>query len=129
MDMQLGIGDMVEKTQTPVLIDSLSYWMVSKVEAGFQSACISKDGEFFLWGRGVFGDYPYPQKILTISNRVVDVSLGQTMSVAVDEKGLAWSWGTNANGELGVGDHEPRIHPFPILSLKGKKVTSVCCGD
>ena len=58
-----------------------------------------------------------------------DVSLGNTISVAVDEKGIAWSWGANTNGELGVGDKDPRIHPFPILSLKGKNINRVFCGD
>jgi X-linked retinitis pigmentosa GTPase regulator len=110
-------------------VDSLNFWTVVKIEAGFQSACINKEGELFLWGRGVFGEYPFPQKILTISNKVKEVSLGNTISVAVDEKGLAWGWGTNTCGELGVGDKEPRIHPFPILSLKGKTVTKVVCGD
>ena len=51
------------------------------------------------------------------------------MSVAVDEKGIAWSWGANTNGELGVGDRDPRIHPFPILTLKGKNVSRIFCGD
>ena len=82
-----------------------------------------------MWGRGVFGEYPFPQKLMTVSNAVVDVSLGRNVNVAVDEKGLAWSWGENKEGELGVGDCEPRVHPFPVLSLKGKSVAAVFCGD
>jgi X-linked retinitis pigmentosa GTPase regulator len=67
--------------------------------------------------------------VLTIANPVVNVSVGRSVSAALDDSGLLWAWGTNQNGELGVGDNEPRGHPFPILSLKGKKVTSVHCGD
>ena len=66
---------------------------------------------------------------MTISSKVVDVSLGLTVNIAVDEKGLAWSWGPNEHGELGIGDKEPRIHPFPVLNLKSKLVTSARCGD
>ena len=51
------------------------------------------------------------------------MNLGGSMGVAVDKKGLVWSWGENKAGELGVGDAEPRIHPFPITTLSGKSVT------
>ena len=48
--------------------------------------------------------------------------------MAIDCKGLVWSWGTNNFGELGVGDNDPRVHPYPILALKGKTVNSITCG-
>ncbi len=60
---------------------------------------------------------------------MVDVSLGQTVSTAVDSKGLVWTWGSNKLGELGVGDNDARVHPFPVLSLKGKFVQKAICGD
>ena len=59
---------------------------------------------------------------------MVDVSLGKDLGVAVDNQGLAWSWGSNSNGQLGVGDQEPRVHPFPVLNLKGKQVRRANCG-
>ncbi len=49
--------------------------------------------------------------------------------MAVDNKGLCWSWGINSMGELGVGDNDPRVHPYPVLTLKGKQVTSISCGN
>lgn len=82
----------------------------------------------YLWGRGVWGETAYPQPMLTISNPVVDVTLGLEVSVAIDNQGLAWSWGKNSHGELGVGDSQQRIHPFPLLNLKGKSVTKALCG-
>jgi alpha-tubulin suppressor-like RCC1 family protein len=60
---------------------------------------------------------------LTISNPVTDVKLGSHLGIAVDVKGLVWCWGANSVGELGVGDKDPRVHPYPILTLKGKIVT------
>jgi len=67
--------------------------------------------------------------VITISNKVVDVALGKTVSTAVDDKGLVWSWGSNEMGELGVGDGDARVHPFPVLNLKGKFVSKASCGD
>ena len=65
----------------------------------------------------------------SIANPVVNVSVGGTVSTALDDSGLLWAWGSNELGELGVGDCEPRLKPFPILSLKDKQVSSVACGD
>jgi X-linked retinitis pigmentosa GTPase regulator len=84
---------------------------------------VTSNGELYLWGTGIFGVYRTPQKILTISNKVQSVSLGASLGAAIDEKGLLWTWGSNHSGELGVGDHEPRVHPYPVLTLKGKMVT------
>jgi alpha-tubulin suppressor-like RCC1 family protein len=59
---------------------------------------------------------------------VADISLGGGFGAAVDVNGLVWSWGSNAAGELGIGDYEPRSSPFPIVALQGKTVTSISCG-
>ena len=50
------------------------------------------------------------------------MKLGSHLGVALDEKGQVWSWGENRNGELGVGDKDRRVHPYPILSMKNKTV-------
>ena len=79
----------------------------------------------YLWGRGIM----LPTKVTTISNPVQNVSLGKDVSCAVDVKGLVWAWGPNKSGELGVGDSEERLYPFPLLDLKEKAVSVACCGD
>jgi alpha-tubulin suppressor-like RCC1 family protein len=62
-------------------------------------------------------------KSLTVTEKVVDLSLGRTLAAAVDCKGMIWSWGMNEIGELGLGDSENRAHPSPMLALKSRKVT------
>ena len=128
LSVALGVGDGFDKTQTPVHIEALQDLKVVQIDANFNSACVTEQGELFLWGRGVWGDQPFPQKILTVSNPVIDLSLGRDVSVAIDDQGLAWSWGANTNGQLGVGDQDARVHPFPILNLKGKVVKRANCG-
>lgn len=51
------------------------------------------------------------------------------MGIALDQKGLLWSWGKNEVGDLGQGDCEPREHPAPILGLKSQQVAQVACGN
>lgn len=74
------------------------------------------------------GFFKQPQQILTISNPVVSVHLGESLGTCLDTKGLVWTWGTNHFGELGVGDQDSRLHPYPVLTLKGKKVTQIATG-
>lgn len=41
---------------------------------------------------------------------------------------MVWVWGPNSDGELGIGDLNPRDLPAPVLSIKGKKITQVNVG-
>lgn len=61
--------------------------------------------------------------MVTVSNAVVDISVGESSSLVLDSEGIVWSWGNNDNGELGLGDVIYRPHPFPIMSLKQKGIT------
>ncbi len=38
---------------------------------------------------------------------------------------MLWTWGGNECGELGVGDYEPRVTPFPVVTLKGRPIVKV----
>jgi X-linked retinitis pigmentosa GTPase regulator len=102
---------------------------VTKVQAKTHSAAVTATGELYLWGVGVFGSFKTPQKVLSISNSVVDVCLGgATLGAAIDVKGMLWTWGSNVAGELGLGDNDPKVHPYPVMALKKKHVTNIACG-
>jgi hypothetical protein len=61
---------------------------------------------------------------------VQDVCLGHsTLGAAIDISGRLWTWGSNIAGELGIGDNEPKINPYPVLALKKKTVTQIACGS
>lgn len=55
------------------------------VEASYNSAAIDSQGHLYLWGRGIWGESAFPQSIMTISNPVIDVSLGRDVGLAVDD--------------------------------------------
>jgi alpha-tubulin suppressor-like RCC1 family protein len=48
---------------------------------------------------------------------VTDVEVGASFGAVIDSRGMVWTWGSNASGELGVGDYEPRASPFPVVAL------------
>jgi X-linked retinitis pigmentosa GTPase regulator len=65
---------------------------------------------------------------VSLKSKVREVSVGGCFGAAVDETNKVWTWGSNSSGELGVGDYEPRVNPFPIVALHGKAVTRLSCG-
>jgi|NorSeaMetagenome_1021524.scaffolds.fasta_scaffold83809_1 alpha-tubulin suppressor-like RCC1 family protein len=46
-----------------------------------------------------------------LSQRFVQLSAGTFHCVALDDTGLAWVWGANAEGQLGSGDVAQRSQP------------------
>ena len=59
---------------------------------------------------------------------IVDMSIGGCFGAALDRDGLVWTWGSNSNGELGLGDFDPRPYPQPVSHLKNKPVQKIACG-
>jgi alpha-tubulin suppressor-like RCC1 family protein len=57
------------------------------------------------------------------------VSVGGCYGAAIDKDGILWTWGSNTNGELGLGDFEPRPNPFPVIHVKKRKIQSISCGS
>ena len=49
-----------------------------------------------------------------LSGKIVMISAGATFSVAVTDKGQVYTWGSNANGQLGLGDLRDRLSPEPV---------------
>lgn len=80
--------------------------MVNKVSAGAFSAAITSNNELLIWGTGEFGVVAQPQKVYMDGDvKFTDMSLskqaGTGFAVALDDKGLIYSWGSNESGELG----------------------------
>ncbi len=61
INLQLGVGDNFERTQTPVLLQAIEHTKVVRVDASFYSAALNNEGQLFIWGRGVWGETPFPQ--------------------------------------------------------------------
>ena len=59
---------------------------------------------------------------------VVAVAVGAFHSAAVTKSGNVWTWGSNAFGQLGVGDQRPRSHPELVTTLRGTGAVNVACG-
>jgi len=65
---------------------------------------------------------------------VVSLAAGYAFSAAVTTEGLVYTWGQNANGQLGDGTNTGRTQPVQVdtgatSALNGKTVVAVACGS
>jgi alpha-tubulin suppressor-like RCC1 family protein len=83
---------------TPMRIQPLEMYMITKVVAGSFSAALTSQHEILLWGSGDFGTFISPQKIYMDDIRFTDLSMNclpESFAVAVDSEGLIYTWGSN----------------------------------
>jgi alpha-tubulin suppressor-like RCC1 family protein len=109
-----------------VLIENIKN--IQKISCYNSSLAISREGNMYLWGVGVFGEYVLPTLVTSIPNLIVGGDIGRSMGAAIDNTGMVWVWGENIKGELGVGDYSARVNPYPLVNLKGKEVQSLAIG-
>ena len=120
---QLGNGSKKSSSRPErVLIEGSAV----KVACGSHSAAINDRGLLFVWGTGVFGEYLTPTRLPVAMCK--DISIGGNFGIALDLNGELFAWGANSNGELGVGDNEPRLSPTLVTQLKGKHVKKISAG-
>lgn len=124
---QLGTGTK-RSSAVPARLKELEPHVIAKVAAGHHSAAVSDRGELFIWGTGVFGEFLAPTAFGKFATPVAEVSVGGSFGAAVDRDGTAYTWGSNASGELGVGDFDSRTVPQVVRALQGKTVLKMACG-
>ena len=123
---QLGIGSKRSCFQ-PVLITALDGLHVKQLACWSNSAAVTMDGQVYIWGSGIFGEFLIPQCVTGI-NEAVYISIGGGFAAVIDKAGEVWTWGTNTGGELGLGDNESRSAPVQVPALQGRAFKQVACG-
>lgn len=110
---------------------------VAAISAGWaHSMALRTDGSVWTWGNNNAGQLgsgdktpsPVPRQVRFPAevDRIAHISAGGFHSLAIDDTGRLWTWGSNAYGEIGDGrlttgisgstpgvDHD-RLVPFPV---------------
>lgn len=120
------LGNAYGSSQQPVPISgSLSYYGIA---AGYRHTCAIESGLVRCWGDNSFfqlGDggrvtsTPSPVTVEDAGGNALSgmgsLALGTWHSCALDPSGIAWCWGSNFNGELGIGSTGSTIgHATPV---------------
>lgn len=121
----LGVGDTTGRSSPVAVLGSLAF---SKVRHfGTFAMGMTSDGTAYAWGANTNGQLGLADvvsrsspvavlggfKFFDIANMRGATDVNSVLGVTVD--GVAYAWGSNTNGTLGVGDVTPRSSPVAIL--------------
>ncbi|KAK3119013.1 hypothetical protein QOZ80_9BG0712360 [Eleusine coracana subsp. coracana] len=120
---------------TPRLIKNLDGIKLKRIAAGMlQSACIDEKGTLFIFGQKTekgFGRLNEAFKPIIVEELPFseEVACGGYHTCVVTDSGFLYSWGTNENGCLGLGDTDMVRSPEILKSSLFKlPVSKVSCG-
>lgn len=100
------------------------------------SLALATDGTLWSWGandHGQLGDGSTERKLSPVrvtglgEVTIIAVAGGATHSVALDQTGRAWAWGSNSHGQLGDGTTGSRSTPGEVSGAA--TFSSVAAGD
>ncbi|KAM3130371.1 hypothetical protein pb186bvf_017574 [Paramecium bursaria] len=100
----------------------------NKIEASNFSAAITTQGELFIWGSGIFGEFDIPHQ-MDLETQIQKVKLGEGFGVILDINGQVHTFGKNSSGELAQKDYIPRAQLQHVKVLKNKKINKISCGS
>ena len=125
---QLGNGSL-EKSYIPVYVlndQNEPFEHVSAIACGANhSFLVTEDNQLWAWGKnesGQLGDgttmnQNRPIRIVGLPEelRVLQLSPGDSHSLALLDNGQVWSWGDNTSGQLGIGSVISSLVPIRVL--------------
>jgi len=135
-DGRNNIGELDRPTPLPGIGD-----VVDVEGCDVAAAALRRDGTVWMWGQdegGVMGtgkitgeyesgeEYHRPVRVKGI-DEVTQIACGERHVLALRRDGTVWTWGSNDEGQLGVGDTEPRGLPTQVKGLTG--VTRIRASD
>ena len=129
---KLGTGAS-QASHSPQRIDALLNVGIKSVHCGHQwSAFLTFSGQLYVCGQdryhggGGTGSTQIPKLLTSITERIVEISLGAEFSLVLDANGDVWGWGTNSDGQVGPG-HFSQVAE-PMLVLKDKSIKQIKAG-
>lgn len=135
---QLGLGEGVRENISKPRPFSILKEGVLQIAAGqSHTMALSRAGTLYAWGanrKGQLGDgqltsSALPKAIVQLKNRpIVKIACGADYSMCMTVGGAVFSWGDNAQGQLGQGDFTNRLRPEVVRTLRGAKAAHISCG-
>ncbi|MGH9081230.1 MAG: hypothetical protein ACRDYE_14360 [Acidimicrobiales bacterium] len=135
---QLGDNNMLNTT-VPVQVALPAGVTVTAIAAGWdQTLALTSTGAVYTWGLNRYGELgdgtttnrDFPVLVhLPVGVSVTAVAAGQYHSLAMTSTGAVYSWGNNADGQLGDNSITNSTVPVPVALPAGVKATAIGAGD
>ncbi|XP_068614172.1 probable E3 ubiquitin-protein ligase HERC3 [Brachionichthys hirsutus] len=125
---------------SPELVGALDTQKIIMVSCGrAHSMAVNDQGQLFAWGADEGGQLGLgtaeaavriPRLIKKLcDHRISQVMCGNQHCIALSRDGQLFTWGQNANGQLGLGKEEPsKPFPHPLKSLAGIPLAKITAG-
>ncbi|KAL4641964.1 putative E3 ubiquitin-protein ligase HERC1 isoform X1 [Arapaima gigas] len=134
---KLGLGNSTAKS-SPQKVDVLCGIGIKKVCCGTQfSVALTKDGNVYTFGQdrliglpeGRARNHNRPQQVPALSGIFIkDIAVGAEHTVALSSTGDVYSWGSNSEGQLGLGHTNHVREPTLVTALQGKNIHQISAG-
>jgi len=128
---QLGDGTVGPKS-TPIQVGTDNTWIYISAGSSF-SLAIKSDGTMWGWGNNdykqlggtlLFGDVLTPVQVGRNQYTWRQVRAGYRYAMAIKSDGTLWGWGTQTNGEIGIGGTAQVSTPVQVGLLTNWKQVS-----
>lgn len=122
------------------LITGLDAFVFKKAACGaYHTLAVNEWGQLFSWGSNTEGQLGLnsknfmecsPRMVKTLGTSIViQIACGMKHALALTNNGELYSWGSNSEGQLGLGvDNKYEIKPKLISSLIGIPIVFIACG-
>uniref|UniRef100_A0A667Y6L3 HECT-type E3 ubiquitin transferase n=1 Tax=Myripristis murdjan TaxID=586833 RepID=A0A667Y6L3_9TELE len=134
---KLGLGNSTAKS-SPQKVDVLCGIGIKKVACGTQfSVALTKDGNVFTFGQdrliglpeGRARNHNRPQQVPALSGILVqDIAVGAEHTLVLTSTGDVYTWGSNSEGQLGLGHTNHVREPTLVTALQGKNIHQISAG-
>ncbi|XP_030044055.1 putative E3 ubiquitin-protein ligase HERC1 [Microcaecilia unicolor] len=134
---KLGLGNSTAKS-SPQKVDVLCGTGIKKVACGTQfSVALTKDGHVYTFGQdrliglpeGRARNHNRPQQVPVLSGIFIeDIAVGTEHTLALSSAGDVYAWGSNSEGQLGLGHTNHVREPTLTTVLQGKNVRQISAG-
>uniref|UniRef100_A0A5F9C1Q2 HECT-type E3 ubiquitin transferase n=1 Tax=Oryctolagus cuniculus TaxID=9986 RepID=A0A5F9C1Q2_RABIT len=134
---KLGLGNSTAKS-SPQKVDVLCGIGIKKVACGTQfSVALTKDGHVYTFGQdrliglpeGRARNHNRPQQVPVLAGVVIeDVAVGAEHTLALASTGDVYAWGSNSEGQLGLGHTNHVREPTLVTVLQGKNIRQISAG-
>ncbi|XP_030650140.1 probable E3 ubiquitin-protein ligase HERC1 isoform X2 [Chanos chanos] len=134
---KLGLGNSTAKS-SPQKVDVLCGIGIKKVACGTQfSVALSKDGNVYTFGQdrliglpeGRARNHNRPQQVPALAGVFIeDVAVGAEHTLALSSTGDVYAWGSNSEGQLGLGHTNHVREPTLLTALQGKNIQQISAG-
>lgn len=144
---------LVAATELPAMAGALAGRSVARIAVGNNHTCaLDSQGLAYCWGSNIHGQlgdglgaYTSPGSAQPVAvdasgalagRTLVEIAVGEYHTCAIDSEGLAYCWGFNEGGALGIGEfgglsYGDRLTPTPVVSsgaLLGRRLVRLALG-